>query len=171
VTAATASAPPSATATATVSATSGAATPGVAVVSNDVIEVSSPFAFEPGSSRLKIESSVAIQEVAALLQQRPEITLVRVEVHTDSDGDEKANLKLSDERALTIARAIASKGVVCKRLTAVGFGEGKPLVPNDSPQNKVKNRRVTLAVAQLRGKSVGGKPVDGGGHVAGDPCR
>lgn len=159
---------PATAATATATATATAAAP--AILNQDAIEVSSPLGFELGSARLRADSAQAIEEIAELLRQRADITLMRVEVHTDSDGDDRANLKLSDDRAMGIARALASRGVECKRLIAVGFGESKPIAPNDSAQNKARNRRISLFVAALRGRPIGSKPIDGGGHVAGDPC-
>jgi OOP family OmpA-OmpF porin len=62
-------------------------------------------------------------------------------------------------------------GVACSRLLPVGFGSNKPVAPNDTPDNKAKNRRISAVNAALKGRAIGGMPVDGGGHVAGDPCK
>ena len=62
-------------------------------------------------------------------------------------------------------------GIKCDRLIPVGFGSAKPIVPNDTPDHKAQNRRIAFVNAALRGRAIGGMPVDGGGKVAGDPCR
>jgi len=126
--------------------------------------------FQPGSPALKLESGPALNAVVDLLRHKPEITLMRVEVHTDSDGIAEANLALSKQRALAIAQELVARGVDCKRLIAVGFGESRPIAQNDSPENKAKNRRVEFFVATLNRKALQNKPVDGGGKVAGNPC-
>ena len=68
-------------------------------------------------------------------------------------------------------KASQAKGIDCKRLIPVGFGETKPVAPNDTPDNKAQNRRTAFVNAALKGKPIGGMPVDGGGKVAGDPCK
>lgn len=128
-----------------------------------------PVSFNSGAE-LTPESDVALTAAAAWLAQKESISLVRVEAHTDSDGANPANQALSEARALAVARALVAKGVDCKRLLPVGFGEEKPVAANDSPEGKAANRRVELHNAMLRGRAIGGMPVDGGGRVAGDPC-
>jgi len=53
----------------------------------------------------------------------------------------------------------------------VGFGANKPVAANDTAEGRARNTRVEVAMAQLRGRAIGGMPVDGGGLVAGDPCK
>jgi OmpA-OmpF porin, OOP family len=116
-------------------------------------------------------SANALTEVKALLDSKPEISLVRIEVHTDSMGSEDANLALSAARALFVARALADRGVSCERVIPVGFGETKPIAPNTTAEDRARNRRTELVVVGLRGKIIGSLPADGGGLVAGDPCN
>jgi OOP family OmpA-OmpF porin len=78
---------------------------------------------------------------------------------------------LSEKRAMAVARWLVGHGVACGRVIPVGFGQTKPVVPNDTPDNKAQNRRVAFVNAALKGKPIGGAPVDGGGKVAGDPCK
>ena len=96
---------------------------------------------------------------------------MRIESHTDTDGSAAKNQALSEKRAMAVARALVAKGVDCKRLIAVGFGGEKPAAPNDTPENKAQNRRTLFINAALRGRPIGGMPVDGGGKVAGDVCH
>ncbi|MFO0758501.1 MAG: OmpA family protein [Byssovorax sp.] len=127
--------------------------------------------FETGSDKLSPVSDEVLEVVHDYLDAKPEVTLLRIEGHTDSGGNSAANQVLSEKRAMSVARWLTAQGVQCVRLLPVGFGETKPIAPNDTPENKAVNRRVDFVNAGLRGKAIGGMPVDGGGKVAGDPCR
>ncbi len=67
-----------------------------------------------------------------------------IEGHTDNSGSVERNKKLSTDRANTVMYALAGKGTDIKRLKARGFGAEKPSVPNNTEENKAKNRRVEL---------------------------
>jgi OmpA-OmpF porin, OOP family len=135
------------------------------------LKLPGPVVFETGKDTLKPESDEVLAIVEGYLKDKPEITLLRIEGHTDSDGNDADNQKLSELRALAVARWLVAKGTDCKRLIAVGFGETKPVAANDTPENKAQNRRTAFVNAALRGKPIGGMPVDGGGKNAGDPCK
>ena len=109
--------------------------------------------------------------MAGYLADKTYISTLRIEGHTDDRGDAGANQALSEKRALAVAKALVAKGVDCKRLLPVGFGANKPIRPNDTPEGRAQNRRMDFVNAALRGRAIGGMPVDGGGVVAGDPCR
>jgi OOP family OmpA-OmpF porin len=130
-----------------------------------------PVAYETGSDRIRPESDATLDHVKKYLDAKSYITLMRVEVHTDSSGSAAANQALSEKRALAVARWLVGKGVDCKRLIPVGFGPSKPVAPNDTPDGRAQNRRTDFVNAELRGKPIGGMPTDGGGKVAGDPCK
>lgn len=138
---------------------------------NGALKLPGPVVFETGSDKLKPESDAVLEVVQDYLEAKPEITLLRVEGHTDSDGKADANQTLSEKRSLAVARWLTGKGVDCKRLIPVGFGQTKPIADNATPDGKAQNRRTSFVNAALRGKPIGGMPVDGGGKVAGDPCR
>lgn len=128
--------------------------------------------FELEGNALKVpapeNSEAALAHVKAYLEAKPYITKLRIEVHTDAGGEQAQ--KLTDARALAVAQALVKAGVDCKRLIAVGFGDTKPVAPNDTPENKAQNRRTVFVNAELKGRAIGGMPLDGGGHVAGDAC-
>lgn len=126
--------------------------------------------FELDGNALKVpeNSEAALAHVKAYLEAKPYITKLRIEVHTDTGGEQAQ--KLTDARALSVAQALVKAGVDCKRLIAVGFGDTKPVAPNDTPENKAQNRRTVFVNAELKGRAIGGMPLDGGGHVAGDAC-
>ncbi len=67
--------------------------------------------------------------------------------HTDSTGSRKSNQRLSEQRALSVSEYLINNNVDRQRLSAVGFGETKPLVPNDTRSNRERNRRIEFTVA------------------------
>ncbi len=77
-----------------------------------------------------------------------EYTTIRIEIagHTDSDGSEAYNLKLSQSRVDTVKKELISKHIEASRLVAKGYGETKPLVPNTTRANKARNRRVEINI-------------------------
>ena len=142
-----------------------------AEVKNGQLVLPGPVVFETGKDVLKPESDDVLKLVKDYLDGKPEISLLRIEGHTDSDGEDRTNQTLSELRAMAVARWLVAKGTKCERLLPVGFGETKPIAANDTPENKAQNRRTAFVNAALKGKPIGGMPVDGGGKVAGDPCK
>ena len=73
---------------------------------------------------------------------------IRVEGHTDDRADDAHNLDLSQRRAQAVADwLVAYGGIDPARLTVVGLGEASPAYPNDSDENRARNRRVVITVA------------------------
>jgi outer membrane protein OmpA-like peptidoglycan-associated protein len=92
----------------------------------------------------------------------PQITLLRVEGHTDSDGNEAANQNLSERRALAVVNWLVERGIERNRLKAVGCGSRDPEVPNDTAEHKQRNRRTEFDIEE-----VGGQPFE----LATQPCH
>ena len=128
-----------------------------------------PVVFEVGSAKLSPASDDALEHLKAYLTEKDYITTMRIEGHTDSDGD--SGQALSEKRAMAVATWLVGHGIACSRLVPVGFGATKPVAPNDTPDNKAKNRRISAVNAALKGRAIGGMPLDGGGRAAGDPCK
>ncbi len=111
------------------------------------LEQGKPIVFEKlefGSNSDKLRASIQPQldYIVKFLERYPMYRL-SVEGHTDSDGAAEYNLSLSERRAEKIANYIIVSGSFdVGRVTAKGYGETKPLVPNDTDENKRKNRRV-----------------------------
>jgi OOP family OmpA-OmpF porin len=126
--------------------------------------------FATGSDRLSPESEPALRQVAAYLAQQKEVTLLRIEGHTDNQGLKNKNQKLSEARALSVAGWLVGAGVDCKRLLLVGFGDTRPLVENADEDGRAQNRRTVFISAAVEGKPVGGGATDGG-NIAGDACK
>jgi len=138
---------------------------------NGALKLPGPVVFETGSDKLSPISDEVLMVVADYLAAKPDITLLRIEGHTDSDGNKAGNQTLSEKRSMAVARWLVAVGVACHRVNPVGFGKDKPIVPNDTPDNKAQNRRVAFVNAALKGKPIGGAPLDGGGKPSGDPCK
>jgi outer membrane protein OmpA-like peptidoglycan-associated protein len=98
--------------------------------------------FDSGSDRIKAESYGTLKEIAGVLAENPAVR-VRIIGHTDSDGEEAANLELSKRRAAAVKEALAKEfAIEAARMETDGKGEGQPAGPNDTPQGKANNRRV-----------------------------
>lgn len=100
-------------------------------------------AFASGSSRLSAAAQGSLRRVAAVLGSG---RTVRIEAHTDSQGNDAANLALSQQRADAVAQGLRTAGVPGARLKAIGRGEADPLVDNGSAAGRARNRRVELIV-------------------------
>ena len=136
------------------------------------LKVNAGVFFAVGSDKLGPASAAALAGVAKYLAEHGEVSKLRIEVHSDARGSAAYNMAMSKKRAMSIARWLIAHKVSCKRLLPVGFGESKPLVSNaGSAAERAKNRRVSYFHAALGGKPLPGKPMDGGGHIAGDPCK
>lgn len=103
--------------------------------------------FDANNAKLRPESEIKLNAVLAILKEYPAVKL-RIGGYTDSDGHEAANLKLSGERANACKLWFVYKGIRPERLEAEGYGEQHPVAPNDSPENKAKNRRISFSVRE-----------------------
>jgi len=110
-------------------------------------EQNKPLVFESlefSSNSYKMRSNIKPQldELVQFLTNYPMLQLI-VEGHTDSDGDERDNQVLSERRARNITEYLMEKGgFEPGRIIARGYGESRPLVPNDTDEHKKQNRRV-----------------------------
>jgi OOP family OmpA-OmpF porin len=102
--------------------------------------------FVTGSARLGAKSSRVINNLAATLRNCLASGALRVEVggHTDSQGDDTANMELSKERAEAVQQALLLRGVPGKGLQASGFGETQPIADNNTEEGRAANRRTTF---------------------------
>ncbi len=103
--------------------------------------------FDTGKAEIKPASEPALVEIAKLLKADPKLKLYVVG-HTDNVGLFGPNIKLSEDRAAAVVKALVGKyGIVSSRLTPFGDGPTAPVASNKSEEGRAKNRRVEL-VAQ-----------------------
>jgi OmpA-OmpF porin, OOP family len=104
--------------------------------------VTSGILFDVNSDKIKGESYGMIKEIANVLNENADVR-VKIIGHTDSDGDDAANMELSKKRAAAIKNALTKDfGISASRMETDGKGESQPAVKNDTPENKAQNRRV-----------------------------
>ena len=101
--------------------------------------------FQTGSARLTAQGQAVVANVATILKANPSVR-VGIEGHTDSNGSAAANLALSQARAQAVLATLVSLGIAPDRLTAAGFGESRPKVPDTDEAAKAVNRRVEFVV-------------------------
>jgi outer membrane protein OmpA-like peptidoglycan-associated protein len=111
------------------------------VVTDKEIKITQQIHFEFDKDIIRRESYPILDAVAEVLQQNPNMR-IEVQGHTDNKGAAAYNLKLSDRRAASVRKYLVGKGVSSNRLVSRGYGLTRPLVPNDSEQNRALNRRV-----------------------------
>jgi OOP family OmpA-OmpF porin len=86
-----------------------------------------------------------LKRVVKLLKDNPAIE-IEMSAHTDSYGTDEYNITLSDNRAKSVMEYIISEGIPRNRIISQGYGETKPVAPNDSDENRQKNRRVEFKI-------------------------
>lgn len=101
--------------------------------------------FEIGKAIIKKISFPILDQIVAVLELNPEYNL-SISGHTDNSGDDDRNMQLSVERANAVAFYFINKGIDIKRLTAVGFGETKPIADNNTAKGRAENRRVEFEI-------------------------
>jgi outer membrane protein OmpA-like peptidoglycan-associated protein len=116
------------------------------VVTEETIELPQPVFFKKNRAELEDQSGSMLDELVAVLKAHPEIEFVSVEGHTDDTGKATHNKRLSQARAESVMHTLVRGGISLKRLRAVGYGSERPLVPNDSDENRSRNRRVGLRI-------------------------
>lgn len=120
--------------------------PVAVTVGRERIELSDKVYFEYDSAAIDAVSHALLDAVAAALAAHPEVTLVAIQGHTDTQGDADYNQKLSEQRAAAVRDYLVGKGVDAARLTSAGFGESRPLVAGDDDDAHDQNRRVEFLV-------------------------
>lgn len=93
-------------------------------------------------------STGLLTEIADVLLKNPRIRRVEVQGHTDGTGAPGHNQKLSEDRASAVVAWLTAHGVAADRLSAKGYGDSKPLVPNVTELNKQRNRRVQFIITE-----------------------
>ena len=103
--------------------------------------------FDFDKYQIRPEGYPILDEDVKLLKNNPGYK-VRIEGHCDIRGSDAYNKNLSIKRARTVYNYFASKGIADDRMTVEGFGRSRPLVPNTTPENMFKNRRVEIKIVE-----------------------
>jgi len=101
--------------------------------------------FDTGKSTIRQESYAVLQNIADIMKEYPNADFV-IEGHTDSDGSDKLNQKLSDSRAASVVTYLTTIGMSGNRMSSVGYGESRPIATNSTRAGKQKNRRVEISL-------------------------
>lgn len=102
--------------------------------------------FGTNNAEIRPDGEQLLDEVADVLVKHPEIRRVRVEGHTDNRGGVEKNLTLSKARAAAVVSYLVKQGLDPARLESEGYGATQPLVPNITPAQRAKNRRVAFKI-------------------------
>ena len=101
--------------------------------------------FDVNKAILKPESISILKQVKGYMDTNPSIK-IEIGGHTDSDGTDDFNQKLSQQRADAVKDQLVSMGIAASRLTAKGFGESSPVDNGNTPEAKATNRRVEFVI-------------------------
>ncbi|WNG14531.1 Ig-like domain-containing protein [Cystobacter fuscus] len=99
-----------------------------------------------------------LKQVASVLKANPQIELLRVEGHTDNQGNDASNLRLSQRRADKVRAFLIREGIAGERLDAMGFGETRPVDDNKKAAGRENNRRVEFNILKMSGQDVQKNP-------------
>ncbi|MEL7369013.1 MAG: OmpA family protein [Myxococcota bacterium] len=111
----------------------------------DKLLTETQFEFEFGRTRLSTASAPLLSDIADILKTCPEAAF-EVEGHTDNQGPDHVNLRLSKYRARSVLRALKRRGVDETRMRAVGYGASRPIADNNIRAERAKNRRIELRI-------------------------
>jgi len=109
------------------------------------LNLDSSVLFDTGKFQLKENATTALEELVSAIAEIPKGTII-VEGHTDNVGDPSSNQTLSENRAQEVASYLKKKLLANYNYKVMGLGETQPLVPNNSDENRQKNRRVEILV-------------------------
>lgn len=104
--------------------------------------------FRKKSAELEPDGFTLLDEIAATLNQNPQLLRVEVQGHTDNRGMPALNRQLSQARAESVREYLVRAGVSADRLSARGYGDSRPLVPNLTDENRARNRRVEFIILE-----------------------
>ncbi|MBN9283443.1 MULTISPECIES: OmpA family protein [Flavobacterium] len=99
--------------------------------------------FNSGKATFQKQTFPVLQSITAILKEYPHARF-SIEGHTDSDGKDAFNQKLSEERAKAVKDYLIENGIDFERLSSIGYGESKPIDTNKTAKGKANNRRVEV---------------------------
>ncbi len=112
---------------------------------NIILNMPGNITFDTDSYTVKSNFTPVLNSVSKVLKEYKS-TMIQVAGHTDSTGQEKYNMLLSQQRAQSVANILAQQGVEQVRLDIVGFGPSSPIASNSTAEGRAQNRRVELTL-------------------------
>lgn len=103
--------------------------------------------FKRASAELEVSSRAVVDRLSQVAKGC-EGVIIEVAAHTDSEGSPERNQRLSDRRARTVVDYLVKSGVPSDRLVSIGYGDTRPIAPNDTAEGRATNRRIELSVKQ-----------------------
>jgi outer membrane protein OmpA-like peptidoglycan-associated protein len=103
--------------------------------------------FETNSAELNTESYAELNRLLGLMGRNPDLK-IEISAHTDDVGSNEYNSRLSDRRASSVVNFLTDNSISKGRVVSKGYGELRPLVPNDSDENRARNRRVEIKIIE-----------------------
>lgn len=115
-------------------------------LTQEEVRIRSSIFFMSNSAELSEKSNALLTEIADVLLRNPQVTSVEVQGHTDNNGNPALNLQLSQDRAEAVRTWLVGAGIDAGRLTAKGYGDTRPLLPNITERARARNRRVQFMI-------------------------
>lgn len=138
--------------------TAVAAVPGIGEITNDVtvktdpleeslrkLFADGPVEFASGSANLTPAAQAQLDDAAEIINDAPGVD-IEVAGYTDNVGDDNLNKLLSEARARAVVKYLVDQGVDPERIFAIGYGEGRPIASNETPEGRAKNRRIEFSI-------------------------
>ena len=125
-------------------ANNGCPEPTVEVIS-ELNEYSKTVLFDLNKATIRPDSGEALKSIADIMEEYPQ-TIFHIGGHTDSQGSDAYNMKLSKERAASVREFLISAGIPANRLTSEGYGETQPIATNKTAKGRQDNRRVEISL-------------------------
>lgn len=113
------------------------------------IEFKEKIQFDLAKATIKPESFSLLHDIGEVIKKAPQVKKLSIEGHASAEGDAAKNKTLSQDRAKSVMEYLVKKeGIDAARLTSKGWGSEKPIAPNDTEENREKNRRVEFLVTE-----------------------
>ena len=113
-----------------------------------ILNMPSNVTFASDQDALNAQFYPVLNSVSIVLNKYPK-TLLDIDGHTDNTGTSQYNQALSERRAVSVGQYLNSRQVSAQRLLIVGFGETRPIAPNDNESGRAANRRVEVRISPL----------------------